>query len=57
MKASGANMKKILTNILTRDILSKVFRGQETDEATARADSIEITCDSTFVTADGLIIE
>ena len=50
-------MKQILTNILTRDILSKVLRGQETDEATARVDSTEITMDSTFVTADGLIIE
>jgi hypothetical protein len=50
-------VKNILTNILTRDILSKVFLGRETDEAQARADSTEITVDSTFVTADGLIRE
>jgi hypothetical protein len=50
-------VKHILTNILTRNILSKVFLDQETDEAQARADSTEITVDSTFVTADGLVIE
>ena len=50
-------MKKILSRILARDILSRVFQDVDIIDATARADSTEITCDSTFVTADGLIIE
>jgi hypothetical protein len=50
-------MEKILSRILTRDTLSRLFQRQDIDEVTARADNTEITCDSTFVTADGLIRE
>jgi hypothetical protein len=50
-------MKKILTHILTCDILSRVFQWQDIIKATVRVDSTEITVDSTLVTADGLIRE
>ena len=50
-------MEKILSRILTRDTLTRVFQRQDIIEATVRADSTEITVDSTLVTADGLIRE
>jgi hypothetical protein len=50
-------MKKILSRILTRDILSRVFQAVDIIEATVRVDSTEITVDSTLVTVDGLIRE
>ena len=50
-------MKKILSRILTRDILSRVFQAVDIIEATVRVDSTEITVDSTLVTVGGLIRE
>ena len=50
-------MRKLLSRILTRDILSRVFQAVDIIEATVRVDSMEITVDSTLVTADGLIRE
>jgi hypothetical protein len=50
-------MKKILSRILTRDTLARVFQRLDIIVATVRADSAEITVDSTLVRADGLIRE
>jgi hypothetical protein len=50
-------MRKILSEILTRDTLSRVSQRQDIIDDTVRADSTEITVDSTLVMADGLIRE
>ena len=55
LKGFGVSNEEDLSRILTRDTLSRVFQRQDIIEATVRADSTEITVDSTLVTADGLI--
>jgi len=50
-------VKKILSRILTRDTLSRVFQAVDIIVSTVRTDSTEITVDSTLVTVDGLIRE
>ena len=57
LKGFGANDEENLSAHLTRDTLARVFQRLDIIAATVRADSTEITVDSTLVTVDGLIRE